>query len=59
MEAISFNGQRLLLYRGALIMVLNDPDISDNAIFLYAVMFAYRTAETIVEIRQIFEAVNF
>lgn len=40
-------------------MVLNDPDISDNAIFLYAAMFAHRTAETIVEIRQIFEAVNF
>ena len=59
MEAISFNCQRLLLYRRALIMVLNDPDISDNGRFLYAVMFAHRAAETTVEIRQIFESVNF
>ena len=38
-------------------MQFNDEDIADNPRFLYAVMFANRIAETICEMRQIFDAI--
>ena len=47
----------LILYRRSLIMQFNDEDIADNPRFLYAVMFANRIAETICEMRQIFDAI--
>ena len=45
----------IILYRRAVIMVLNDPDVPDNARVLYAVMFAERTANTILQMREIFD----
>ena len=45
----------LILYKRATVMVLNDEDISKNVKFLYAVIFAHRSAETICKMRDIFD----
>ena len=46
----------LILSRGTVIMLLNDEDVSYSEKFLYSFMFARRIAETIFEMREIFDA---
>ena len=62
MEAI-FQFQRyerlcrlLIICRRAAIMVINDPDLADNARLLYLCFFVSKIAETVLQMREIFDS---
>ena len=46
---------KILLYRRTVITLLNDDQISNNARFLYVVIFAHRIAQYIMQIIEIFD----